>query len=67
VVKLIHTCLNPIFDMDVAFTANYFSVGGDVLIDSLTLLVTDFVNFKIKLAQYFRCTDRGRMCMYVFI
>jgi hypothetical protein len=67
VVKLIYTYLNSIFDMDVTFTANYFSVGGDVLVDSEMLLVTDFVNFKIKLAQYFRCTHRGRMCIYVFI
>jgi hypothetical protein len=44
-----------------------FSVGGDVHIDSEALLVIDFVNFKIKLAQFFECVHRGRMCVYVFI
>jgi hypothetical protein len=42
-------------------------VGGDVPVDSETLLVTDFVNLKIKLAQYFRCTHRGGIYMHVFI
>jgi hypothetical protein len=31
---------------------------GDVPIDSETLLVTDFVNLKIKLAQSFKYTHR---------
>jgi hypothetical protein len=43
------------------------SVGGDVPIDSELLLVTDFVNLKIKLAQSFRGAHRGMMCMCVFI
>jgi hypothetical protein len=42
-------------------------VKGDVLIDSETLLVTDFVNFKIKLAQSFRYAHKDRMCVYAFI
>jgi hypothetical protein len=32
-----------------------------------TLLLTDFMNLKIKLAQSFRCTHRGRVCVRVFI
>jgi hypothetical protein len=43
------------------------SVGGDVPIDSETLLVTDFVNFKIKSAQSFEGAHRGRVCVRVFI
>jgi hypothetical protein len=43
------------------------SVGGDVSVDSDALLVTDFVNFKIKSAQSFRVTHKGRMCVRIFI
>jgi hypothetical protein len=42
-------------------------VGCDVPVDSETLLVTDFVNLKIKLAQSFGCAHRGRMCVHMFI
>jgi hypothetical protein len=42
-------------------------VGGDVLIDSEAFLVTDFVNLKIKPAQSFGGTHRGRVCVRVFI
>jgi hypothetical protein len=42
-------------------------VGDDVLIDSETFLVTDFVNFKIKSAQSFGSAHRGRVCVRVFI
>jgi hypothetical protein len=42
-------------------------VGGDVPVNSETLLVTDFVNLKIKLAQSFRCVHRCRVCVRVFI
>jgi hypothetical protein len=42
-------------------------VGGDVSIDSDVLLVTDFVNLKIKPAQSFKGAHRGRMCVHVFI
>jgi hypothetical protein len=44
-----------------------FSVGDDVPVDSETLLVTDFVNLKIKPAQFFRDAHRGRVCVHVFI
>jgi hypothetical protein len=42
-------------------------VGGDVPVDSDALLVTDFMNFKIKLAQSFEGAHRGKMyvCVYV--
>jgi hypothetical protein len=43
------------------------SVGGDVSVDSEALLVTDFVNLKIKPAQSFRCAHRSRVCICVFI
>jgi hypothetical protein len=31
-----------------AFTANYFFNGGDVPVDSEMILMTDFMNLKIK-------------------
>jgi hypothetical protein len=43
------------------------SVGDDVPIDSEVLLVTDFVNIKIKSAQSFRNVHIDRMCIRVFI
>jgi hypothetical protein len=43
------------------------SVGDDVPVDSETLLVTDFMNLKIKSAQSFRGVHRGRVCVHVFI
>jgi hypothetical protein len=42
-------------------------VEDDVPIDSETLLMTDFVNLKIKTAQSFGDAHRGRMCVHVFI
>jgi hypothetical protein len=44
-----------------------FSVRGDVPVDSDVLLVTDFVNLKIKPTQSFRGAHRSRVCMRVFI
>jgi hypothetical protein len=38
-------------------------VGGDVSVDSETLLVIDFVNLKIKPTQSFRGAHKGRMCV----
>jgi hypothetical protein len=43
------------------------SVGDDVLIDSDALLVTDFVNLKIKPTQSFRGAHRDMMYVRVFI
>jgi hypothetical protein len=42
-------------------------VISDVSVDSETLLVTDFVNLKIKPAQSFICAHRDRMYVHVFI
>jgi hypothetical protein len=42
-------------------------VGGDISVDSETLLVTDFVNLKIKPTQFFKGVYRDRLCMNVFI
>jgi hypothetical protein len=42
-------------------------VDGDVPVDSEALLVTDFVNHKIKPAQSFRCAHRGRVCVRVCV
>jgi hypothetical protein len=66
VVELTHPGSNHKFDMCVAFTANY-SLGDDVPVDSETLLMTDFVNLKIKPTQSFGGAHRGRMCVRVFI
>jgi hypothetical protein len=43
------------------------SVGGDVPVNNDVLLVTNFINLKIKLTQSFGCAHRGRICMCVFI
>jgi hypothetical protein len=42
-------------------------VGGDVPVDNETLLMTDFVNLKIKPSQSFGGAHKGRVCMRVFI
>jgi hypothetical protein len=42
-------------------------VEGDVPVDSEALLVTDFVNLKIKPTQSFRGAHRGRIYVCVFI
>jgi hypothetical protein len=39
------------------------SLGGDVLVNSESLLMTDFVNLKIKPTQSFRGAHRNRMCV----
>jgi hypothetical protein len=67
VVELTHPGSNPKFDMCVAFTANYSFSGGNVPVDSETLLMTDFMNLKIKPAQSFGGAHRGRVYVRVFI
>jgi hypothetical protein len=42
-------------------------VRGDVPVESETLLVTDFINIKIKPAQSFRGAHRDKVCVRVFI
>jgi hypothetical protein len=67
VVKLIYSGLNLRFDVDTIFMANYSFSGMRRPIDSETLLVTDFMNLKIKLAQSFKDTYRSRIYVRVFI
>jgi hypothetical protein len=43
------------------------SVRGDVPVDSETLLVTGFVNIKIKPTKSFGGIYRDKLCMRVFI
>jgi hypothetical protein len=42
-------------------------VGDDVSVDSESLLVTDFINLKIKSTLSFRYAHKDRMCICVFI
>jgi hypothetical protein len=42
-------------------------VGGDVSIDSKVLLLTDFINLKIKLTQLFKINHKGMIYMCIFI
>jgi hypothetical protein len=42
-------------------------VGGDVSVDSKTLLMTDFINLKIKPDQSFEDAYMGRVRVRVFI
>jgi hypothetical protein len=42
-------------------------VGDDISVDSDVLLMTDFINIKIKSAQSFRCAYRDRMNVSKFI
>jgi hypothetical protein len=42
-------------------------VGGDFPVDSDALLVTEFVNLKIRLTQSFGGAHRSRVCVHVFI
>jgi hypothetical protein len=42
-------------------------VGDDVSVDNEILLLTDFMNFKIKSAQSFEDAHRGRVCVHVFV
>jgi hypothetical protein len=41
-------------------------VGGDVSVDSETLLMIDFMNLKIS-AQSFKGAHRGSVCIRIFI
>jgi hypothetical protein len=42
-------------------------VGGEVSIDSKMLLLTDFINLKIKLTQFFEINHKGMIYMRIFI
>jgi hypothetical protein len=41
-------------------------VGGDVPVDSETLLVTDFMNLKIKSAQFVEGAHRNSVYVYIY-
>jgi hypothetical protein len=43
------------------------SVAGDVSVDSETLLVTDFMNLKIKSVQSFGYVHRDKLYIHTFI
>jgi hypothetical protein len=42
-------------------------VRDEVLIDNETLLMTDFMNLKIKSAQFFRVAHRDRVCINILV
>jgi hypothetical protein len=64
VMEIIHSVLNSKFNMSVTFMTNYSLVGADVSVDSNTLLVTDFVNLRIKPAQFFQmCSEINCTCV----
>jgi hypothetical protein len=42
-----------------------FSVGGDIPIDNEVLLMTDFMNLKIKSVQSFGCAHRSSLYVYI--
>jgi hypothetical protein len=42
-------------------------VRDDILVDSDTLLMTDFVNLKIKPTQSFEGAHTDKICVHVFI
>jgi hypothetical protein len=53
--------------MCVIFTDNYSFSGRRRPVDSDALVVTDLMNLKIKPTQSFRCANRDRVCIYMFI
>jgi hypothetical protein len=61
VVKLTQLSSNLIFDMGIVFMINFLLVKDDVFIDSKVLLVTDFVNLKIKLTQSFEGVSKKKI------
>jgi hypothetical protein len=67
VVEPIHSGLNSKFDVSIVFTAKYSFSGRRCPVDSEMLLMTDFVNLKIKPAQSFKNTHRDIMYVCVFI
>jgi hypothetical protein len=66
IVELTHPHLNPRFYVDV-FTINILLGVDDVFIDNRMLLVTDFVDLKIKLSKSFRNTHRSMLYVHIFI
>jgi hypothetical protein len=66
VVKLTHLSSNHRFDMSITFMTNILSMVVDISIGNETLLVTDFINLKIKSPRSFRDAHKSR-CACVFI
>jgi hypothetical protein len=67
VVKSIHLSSNFRFDVGVVYLRLIiFLVVGDVTIDS-DVLLTNFVNLKIKSVQSFRVVHRNRVYVHIFI
>jgi hypothetical protein len=66
-VELVHSGSNLRVDMSIAFTINYFFMGDDVSVYNDALLVTNFVNLKIKTVQSFGYAHKGKVCVRVFI
>jgi hypothetical protein len=68
VVELTHLSLNLSFGMSVTYLwLIILLVVVDVPVDSNVLLVTNFVNLKIKSTQSFEYAHRVRVCVHVFI
>jgi hypothetical protein len=42
-------------------------VGGNVPVDSETILLIDFMNLKIKPVESFRGVYRDKVCVHIFI
>jgi hypothetical protein len=59
--------LNSRFDIGVVFMLNYFLVEDDIFVDNDPLLMTDFINLKIKLTQSFKGAYKNRMYVHMFI
>jgi hypothetical protein len=66
-VELIYLDLNFRFNMDVIFMVNYSFCGMRRHINSEILLVTDFMNLKIKLSQSFGSAHMNKLYVCIFI
>jgi hypothetical protein len=66
-VELVHSGSNLRVDMSIVFTVNYFFMGDDVSVYNDALLVTNFVNLKIKMIQSFGYAHKGKVYVRVFI
>jgi hypothetical protein len=53
--------------MYVIFMTNYSFSQRRCPVNNETLLMTDFVNLKIRTAQSFRCAHNDRVCVHIFI
>jgi hypothetical protein len=68
IVEPTHPGLNHRFDIGVTYLwLIILSVIGNVPINSDVFLITDFVNLKIKLTQYFEGAHRGKVYLHVYM